>query len=180
MRTGTRGLALIKEFEGLETHAYKDAVGVWTIGYGHTASAGHPTPIPGMVISSDQAEQILRNDLVKFEKRVEKHVRVPLTQDQFDALVSFDFNTGAIDKATLTKRLNNGAYGAVPEELRKWVKAGGKTLKGLVRRRDAECALWSKGSSLPPAPPPPDIPAPEPQDKPPSFWSRLVAFFKGQ
>ncbi|QMV27382.1 glycoside hydrolase family protein [Brucella sp. BO3] len=76
---------------------------------------------------------------------VERLVKVPLTDNQFAALVSFDFNTGALDKSTLLKKLNKGDYAAVPVELMKWVNAGGKKINGLVNRRAAEAGLWAKG-----------------------------------
>jgi hypothetical protein len=88
--------------------------------------------------------KILASDLVKFEDGVDNLVKVPLKQNQFDALVSFAFNVGlgALGKSTLLKKLNAGQYDAVPAELMKWTKAGGKELPGLVRRRRAEAALW--------------------------------------
>lgn len=166
MKTGPRGLALIKQWEGLRLTAYKDAVGIWTIGYGSTGS--HVKP--GLRLTEAEAEALLRKDLARFEKRVNDLVKVPLSQEQFDALVSFDFNTGKLHASTLLKRLNQGEYAAVPSELKRWSKAGGKTLAGLVRRREAEASLWSTA----PVPPAPDIEPIEPQ---PSFWARLLALF---
>lgn len=139
-RINAAGLSLIKSFESLQTKAYKDAVGILTIGYGSTG----PHVKPGMVISAAQADALLLSDLDRFEARVERLVKVALTDNQFAALVSFDFNTGAIDTSTLLKKLNAGNYAAVPTELARWNKAGGRVLNGLTRRRAAEGALWAK------------------------------------
>ncbi|SBW14021.1 putative membrane protein [Brucella sp. 10RB9215] len=144
-RINAAGLSLVKQWEGLRTTAYRDVASVLTIGYGHTSAAGAPKVTPGMTIGGIEAERILKADLAKFEARVERLVKVPLTDNQFAALVSFDFNTGALDKSTLLKKLNKGDYAAVPVELMKWVNAGGKKINGLVNRRAAEAGLWAKG-----------------------------------
>lgn len=139
------GLEHIKRWEGCELVSYKDVGGVWTIGYGHTSAAGIPFVKPAMRINQQEADDILRSDLRKFEERVSRLVKVPLADNQFSALVSFDFNTGALHKSTLLKKLNARDYDAVPHELMKWVNAGGKKVKGLVNRRAAEVGLWAKG-----------------------------------
>ncbi|WP_455476326.1 lysozyme [Bartonella sp. B17] len=146
------GLALIKQWEGLRLHAYKDAVGVWTIGYGHTAQTGKPSVQEGMQITEKQAEILLQEDLKQFEKAVECAVNQFLTDEQFAALVSFCYNVGikAFHNSTLLKKLNEGDYEAVPAELQKWTKAGGKRLQGLVYRRAAEAGLWTKGAYVSP------------------------------
>lgn len=168
MRTSSDGLKLIKEFEGLKLNAYLCPANVWTIGYGHTSAAGSPTVTPDMKISQAQAEHILASDLLKYEVAVERAVTVPLTQNQFDALVSFAFNCGigALQKSSLLKKLNRGEYDAVPAELMKWNKAGGKELAGLTRRRRAEAALWRKIDEKAPVEPEetgirPDAPQPK-------------------
>ena len=187
MRTSDEGLAHIKKWEGLRTKAYQDVAGIWTIGYGHTSAAGGLKVTPGLVISEKQAEEVLRGDLAKFEKRVNSLVKVPISQNQFDTLVSFDFNTGALGSSTLLKKLNAGQYDAVPSELMKWVNAGGKKVQGLVNRRTDEVHLWKKNvenpylpkeykdklSQLPKDEPPKDhVPVtPEPKK---SFWVRLL------
>ena len=144
MKISAKGINLIKEFEGVRLKSYKCPAGVWTLGVGHTSAAGPPEVKPGMEITNAQAMKILANDLVKFEDGVDSLVKVPLKQNQFDALVSFAFNVGlgALGKSTLLRKLNAGQYEAVPAELMKWTKAGGKELPGLVRRRRAEAALW--------------------------------------
>ncbi|CAM1656292.1 Glycoside hydrolase [Bartonella choladocola] len=142
------GLEKLKQWEGLETEAYRDAGGVWTIGYGHTAAAGTPVPHVGMVITEAEAESILLKDLAQYEAAVENNVNVKLNDNEFAALVSFSFNVGinAFKKSTLLKKLNSGNYEAVPSELMKWVKAGGKKVQGLVNRRRAEGYLWMEGA----------------------------------
>lgn len=145
-RINAAGLAHIMQWEGCELTAYKDVAGVLTIGYGHTSAAGIPHVKAGMRISQKEAEDILRADLGKFEERVQRLVKVPLTDNQHAVLVSFDFNTGKLHSSTLLKKLNAGDYDAVPAELMKWVNAGGKRVKGLVNRRAAEAGLWAKGA----------------------------------
>jgi lysozyme len=138
------GKDMIKEFEGLRLKAYQDSVGVWTIGYGHTATAK-----PGMEITEAQADALLTKDLAWAESAVLKLVTVPLTDNQFAALVSFVFNlgAGALEESTLL-RLLNARFAGVAAEFSKWVFAGGRILPGLVRRREAEAKLFSSGSDL--------------------------------
>jgi lysozyme len=143
MRVSVAGLALIRKFEGLRTTAYRDAARVLTIGYGHTSKAGPPLVHEGMTITPREADMILSRDVRKFEERVNKAVKVPLNQAQFDALVSFVFNTGRLEDTTLLAFLNRGNYAAVPAQMMQWTRAGGKTLQGLVNRRAAEAAKWS-------------------------------------
>ena len=142
------GLAKLKQWEGLKTKAYKDAGGVWTIGYGHTAMAGSPQPYQGQVITAVEAESILLKDLTQYEAAIENNVNVKLNDNQFAALVSFAFNVGihAFKNSTLLKKLNQGNFDAVPTELMKWTKAGGKKIQGLVNRRRAEGYLWMEGA----------------------------------
>ncbi|WP_273760417.1 lysozyme [Bartonella sp. ML70XJBT.G] len=142
------GFTLIKQWEGLHLHAYQDAVGVWTIGYGHTDQVGEPLVLEGMQITVAEAETLLQKDLAQFEKTVQEMVEKSLNDEQFAALVSFCYNVGieAFCNSALLKKLNKGDYEAVPAELQKWVKAGGKRLQGLVHRRAAEAGLWAKGA----------------------------------
>lgn len=139
MRTSQRGLSLIKSFEGLRLQAYQDAVGVWTIGYGTTRGVN-----AGMKISKEQAERMLLNDVQRFEPEIERLVGVPLSQNQWDALVSFTYNLGSanLESSTLLRKLNAGDYAGAAEQFPRWSKAGGKVLAGLVRRRAAEQALF--------------------------------------
>ncbi|HEY9887372.1 MAG TPA: lysozyme [Candidatus Obscuribacterales bacterium] len=143
-RINSDGLVIVKRCEGLELEAYQDSVGVWTIGYGHTAAAGPPTVSPGQRITEAEAENILKQDLGLFENGVRNLVKVPVNSDQFSALVSFSFNLGlgALGDSTLLRKLNAGDYQGAADEFPRWVKAGGQTLPGLVKRRNAERALF--------------------------------------
>lgn len=140
----------LKQWEGCRLTAYCDSGGVWTIGYGHTG----PEVKQGMQITQQQAEALLAADLVRFERCVDAGVRVPLTDNQFGALVSFAFNVGieAFKRSTLVRKLNDGDYNAVPSELARWVNAGGRRLQGLVNRRAAEAGLWVTGAFVALAP----------------------------
>ena len=140
VNTSENGIELIKSFEGRRLVAYQDSVGVWTIGYGHTKTAHEDK-----LIIKSTADRLLAEDLVEFEKYVEKYVTVSLTQNQFDALVSWTFNLGPgnLKESTMLKKLNQGLYEEVPDEMRRWNKAGGEVLEGLVRRREAEAALFN-------------------------------------
>ena len=140
MTISKAGLTLIKRHEGLRLRADYCAAGVLTIGYGSTGAHVKPR----LVISEAEADALLLQDVARFEAGVLNAVKVPLTQGQFDALVSFAFNCGigALQKSTLLRKLNAGNYDAVPAELMKWTRAGGKVLPGLVRRRREEAALW--------------------------------------
>lgn len=138
------GLRIIKHFEGLELTAYRDPVGIWTIGYGHTSEAGPPTVYQGLRITAAEAEEILRRDLGIFERGVQNAVLVPLNGNQFSALVSFAFNVGvgALERSTLLAVLNERDYAGAADQLLRWVTDGVRPLPGLVRRRDAERALF--------------------------------------
>ena len=133
------GLELIKRWEGLRTNAYKCPAGVWTIGYGHTKSVK-----PGMMISHMEAERLLLEDVKVYQGAVRRLVRVPLTQGQFDALVSFAFNCGvsALQRSNLLKYLNQGRYNTAKLEFGRWVYANKKKLSGLVNRRKDEVKLF--------------------------------------
>ena len=185
MKTSDRGIALIKAHEGLRLEAYPDPAHGWkvgTIGYGHTSAAGPPKVERGMKITEAGADAILRQDLAKFERYVLDAVKVPLNQNEFDALVSFTFNLGPgnLRSSTLLRKLNAGDRAGAADEFGKWVKAGGKTLPGLVKRREAERALF-RAPMVDPRPPTPkpvpvvDTIAPDERDiLHPAFF--LVAF----
>jgi lysozyme len=144
MKTSAKGVAFIAAHEGIVTKAYRDAAGVWTIGVGHTAAAGGLKPVQGMVITRGQALEILASDLPKFETRVD--TAMPgIPQTVHDGSTSFDFNTGAIHKATWVKNYMAGNLAAARASLLTWNKAGGKTLAGLVRRRADEQRLIFDG-----------------------------------
>ncbi|MDR6757192.1 GH24 family phage-related lysozyme (muramidase) [Mycoplana sp. BE70] len=140
------GLDLIKQFEGLRTTAYLCPANVPTIGYGSTKGLTR-ADVGKKKITTAQAETLLRADLVRFEKAVSSLVKVPLTDNQFAALVSWTFNLGEgnLGKSTLLKRINAKAPVAqIEASWMQWVNAGGKRLQGLVNRRAAEMALYKK------------------------------------
>ena len=132
MNISNEGLSLIKKFEGCELDSYKCAAGVWTIGYGSTHGIEK-----GMSISKSRAEELLLEDIAQFEDIVDKAVSVNLSQNQYDALVSWTFNLGGgnLNSSTMLKVLNAGDYENVPEQIKRWNNANGKVLEGLIRRR---------------------------------------------
>jgi len=144
MKINKAGINLIKKYEGFRSHAYRDAVGVWTIGYGHTSRAGNPYVSRGLKISRQQGETILARDVEKFARDIQPLIKVKLNENQFSALVSFAYNVGVggFKKSSVLKRVNAGQFEAVPHRLSLWVKAGGRTLRGLVARRAAEADLF--------------------------------------
>ena len=183
MKTSDRGLALIKRHEGLRLDAYKCPAGIWTIGYGHTAAAGVPSVHAGLAITRADAEAILRRDLVQYEGAVAQHVKTPLLQGQFDALVSLCFNIGigAFAKSSIVRFINAGQMDKVPAQFMRWTRGGGRELPGLVRRRRDEVALWRALSEegepdgvdsrkTPEEPPPGTPPA-----KSTTIWAQIAA-----
>ena len=139
MNISEEGLALLKKFEGCELKAYQDSVGVWTIGYGHTKEVKE-----GDQINKDEAEHLLAEEMPEYEGYINDMVEVPLDQCQFDALVCWVYNLGPTNfrSSTLLTVLNQERYNDVPREIKRWNKAGGEILKGLVRRREAEAFLF--------------------------------------
>lgn len=145
MKTGSNGISLIKQFEGCRLNAYPDpATGgaPWTIGYGHTGNDVRP----GMVWTQVQADSALISDLAQCERAISRLVKVTLTQNQFDAIVSFVFNVGSgnLQSSTLLRKLNSGDYRGAAEEFPRWNKAAGKVMAGLTKRRAAERELFLK------------------------------------
>lgn len=135
------GLNLIKRFEGFSRTVYFCPAGYPTIGYGHVVKP-HEDFSNG--ITEGQAEGLLRQDAVIAERAVLRLINVPLTDGQFDALVSFAYNLGggALQRSTLRRKINREEHDEVPEQLMRWVWAGGRKLKGLVRRREAESKIY--------------------------------------
>lgn len=153
MKTSAEGRELIEAFEGLMRTipgrpgfytTYYDSVGVLTIGYGHTNLGNIPPHItPGMVLSRDECDQALGNDLASFERDVERIMAGhPLRQYEFDALVSFDFNTGSLGRSSIDDKLKRGDTKGAMATLLQYDHAGGKKLAGLTRRRKAERLLF--------------------------------------
>lgn len=148
MKTSSQGLNLIKHHEGFRSKAYKDVAGKWTIGYGHLILP-HELELITTELTHEQATDILRIDVRDAERSVQRLIRVGLEQHEFDALVSFTFNLGggALQASTLRRLLNeNDRVGAAAQFLR-WVYAGGKKWKGLVRRREDERDLFLGNST---------------------------------
>lgn len=139
MRINQEGINLIKSFEGCKLQAYKDIVGIWTIGYGHTG----PEVIQGLSWTQEQADNALVKDLTKFENGVNA-LAPNLNANEFSALVVFSYNVGlgALGKSTLLKKLLAGDKVGAADEFLRWNKAGGKEVAGLTRRRIAERALF--------------------------------------
>lgn len=145
-KISANGVNLIKRFEGLRLEAYlDDGYKIPTIGYGTTRINNRTVPM-GLTISEAQAEKYLKDDLEKFEKIVNEQVGVSLTQNQFDALVSFTYNLGGhnLASSTLLKKLNSGDYEGAANEFSRWVFANGIKLRGLERRRKAEKEMFLK------------------------------------
>jgi len=147
-KTGKAGIEMIKTFEGFRSAPYKCSAGVPTIGYGATFyPGGKKVTMTDPSITEEKAVELLANMLVSFEKYVDSYCRDDINQNQFDALVSFAYNLGPsnLKSSTLLKKVNaNPEDETITAEFMKWVKAGGKTLKGLVRRREAESQLYFK------------------------------------
>lgn len=176
-------LSLIKRWEGCKLTAYKDIVGVWTIGYGHTAAAGAPSPKAGMKITQAEADEILKRDLEKYIDAVDAAVKIKINENQRGAMVSLCYNIGpgAFSKSTLVKKLNAGDINGAAEAFLSWKKAGGRVVQGLVNRRNDEKKLFLTPEVLPLAPvaePAPEVAASQ------SFLaiiiSLLTAMFKGK
>ena len=152
MRLSRDGAAFIARFEGCILKLYDDPAGHCTIGIGHLVHHGRCNGSEPAEfrrgITKERAFELLQQDAGTVAAAIRRYVKVPLNQQQFDALCSFGFNcgAGAIKTSTLTRRLNAGEYAAVPSELARWVKAGGQTLPGLVRRRQAEGKLFAHGA----------------------------------
>ena len=139
MRVSDSGIDLIRNFEGLRLHSYDDGGGVWTIGYGSTSGV-----TPGMTIDEAEATRLLKSDLMTAEQCVDEAVEVEVTQNQFDALVSFVFNVGcrAFQNSTLLKLLNGGNAEAAAKQFARWNKDNQKILAGLTKRRASEAELF--------------------------------------
>ena len=133
-----KGLNLIKKFEGCRLKAYRCPAGVLTIGYGHTKGVK-----AGQVITQAQAEELLRKDIVNFCKKVDKYDKIyHFNENEYNALLSFVFNIGNLNQLTANGTRSKKVIG---EKMKLYTKSGGKTLNGLVRRRNEEYALYTKG-----------------------------------
>ena len=144
MQISQEGIALIKKFEGCELEAYKCAAGVWTIGYGSTKGVEE-----GNTITQEDADNLLLEEMHEYEGYINDMVTVDLKQNEFDSLVSWVFNLGPsnLSSSTLLSRLNNKVWDDVPNQIKRWNKAGGQVLEGLERRRLAESMLFEGNSA---------------------------------
>ena len=155
METSEPGLELLKQWEGFKLNVYKDSAGLATIGVGHLITKSELSSgnivINGVAVkyagglTDQQVLDLLSQDVKPAEQSVNNGVKVPLNQNQFDALVSFTFNVGggAFASSTLLKVLNQKQYTEVPNQLLRWTRAGGKVVQGLVNRRQNEIKLWN-------------------------------------
>jgi lysozyme len=141
MQFSTAGMELLKRSEGFRNRVYKDVAGFPTIGYGHRLL--HSDSFPNG-IDEPQAANLLAGDIREAEQAVQRLVKVPLTQGQFDALVDFCFNLGAarLSGSSLLQQLNKGRYDDAAEQLLRWDHAGGVEYPALKARREAEAGLW--------------------------------------
>jgi lysozyme len=183
MTINQAGLDLIKEFEGFRAEAYRDPVGVWTIGYGTTAAADVGIePKAGMKISKADAEMYLSRAINKFAAQVDPKIRAPINENERAAFLSLAYNIGpgAFARSSALRKFNEGDKAGAASAILLWNKAGGKVLAGLVRRREAEKALFLKPATTSheaPPPPAPSTPAPAPQPRPAGFVRALAAIF---
>ena len=156
MQLSEEGRALLRELEGCEREPYQDAAGLWTCGVGHCLTKDELSS--GKIVCGDttirwkdgpltdeEIDRLLSEDASWSEACIEACIRVQLTQNQYDALVIFAYNIGshAFRESTLCRLLNQGDYAAVPEQMRRWTRAGGRVVEGLKRRREREIQLWN-------------------------------------
>ena len=139
MNLNKNGENLIKNFEGCRLKAYKCTAGVWTIGYGHTGNVRKDD-----IITQEEADELFKRDIKVHEDNVKRLVKVPLTQGQFNALVSFEYNVGygAFANSTLLKLLNAQNYDSAAKQFIRWVFIGDSVSEGLLRRRRAETEMF--------------------------------------
>ena len=139
LKTSQEGISLIKSFEGCELTAYRCSANVPIIGFGHTAGVSD-----GDTCTQEEAETMLAEDLEEFEDYVKNYVESELQQNEFDALVAWTYNLGPknLSESTLLKELNAGNLEEVPRQMKRWNRAGGEVLDGLIRRREAESRLF--------------------------------------
>ena len=146
MKTSQRGVAFIKAAEGFRAEKYLDAAGKETVGFGHMVRPSERFDSP---VTEAEAEAILARDLDDAEADITRLVKVPLTQGQLDALVSFAFNLGAdkIHGSTVLRIVNERNHLYVPAELMRWIHVGGRPLKGLALRRLGEATMYLEGTT---------------------------------
>ena len=145
LRTSSIGISLIKKYEGWSPTAYRCPSGHLTCCWGHLIRKSEMIEFKNRTFTKEEGTEVLKKDLIREENGVKRLVKVPLTQNEFDALVSWTFNLGIgnLASSTLLKTLNRGHKNLVTQQIKRWVYAGGRRLKGLVRRRQAEIQLWN-------------------------------------
>lgn len=180
MKLSPAGAQLIQEFEGLFLNAYKDPIGVVTIGWGHT-NVDPPYFKMGDKWTKAQCLNVFYTDMVRYEDGVKRLVKVPLSQNQFDALVSFTYNCGEgnLGKSSLLRKVNNRDFEGAANSFADWNKAGGRVLAGLTRRRAAEALMFRSFS--PTVSPQADEPSVQGVDTPstPSIFKSKIAATAG-
>ncbi len=174
MKMSEQGINALIAREGCVLTAYKDTQGVWTIGVGHTSMAGNPIVTPGMKITQAEAEAVLAKDLVKYEQVIEKALRVPVEQNEFDALVSICFNVGPrFADSTCIRKLNNKDRAGAASAIMLWSKP--PEIVGRRRSEQRQFLTPYKSTVVRPVP----APAPKPAAEPARSWlSVLLSIFK--
>jgi lysozyme len=145
MKTSQRGIELIKHFEGVRSRPYRCAAGLFTVGVGHLIGDGKSLPESwNRTFSKEEIDALLIRDLNRFERGIRMYIKVPLRQCEYDSLCSFAFNLGlgTLQRSTLRQKINRGDKEGAAKELLKYCRAGGKIIKGLQRRREAEYQMF--------------------------------------
>ena len=145
MKLSAEGINLIKRFEGVRNRAYRDCVGLWTIGVGHLIGDGKSLPDSwNRTFTEEEINALLIRDLSRFERGIRMYIKVPLRQCEYDSLCSFAFNLGlgTLQQSTLRQKINRGDKEGAAKEILKYCRAGGKIIKGLQRRREAEYKMF--------------------------------------
>jgi lysozyme len=145
MKTSQRGIDLIKYFEGVRYRPYRCAAGLWTVGVGHLIGNGKSLPPEyNRTFTKEEVDALLIRDLTRFERGIGMYIKVPLRQSEFDALCSFSFNLGlgTLQRSTLRQKINRFDKKGAAENLLKYCRAGGKIIKGLQTRRQAEYKMF--------------------------------------
>ena len=149
MKTSNEGLQLIRKYEGCKLKPYLCPAGYWTVGYGHVIGNGKTKP-EKQLYTQGEINELLRTDLARFEQGVLRYCPVPLTQFEFDSLVSFSFNLGlgVLQRSTLRRKILRQDKQAAARNILKYNKAGGRVLKGLTRRREAEYRMFTNTNAI--------------------------------
>ena len=145
MKISDAGIRLIKRFEGVRNRPYRDCVGLWTVGVGHLIGDGKSLPESwNRTFTKEEIDALLIRDISRFERGVRMYIKVPLRQSEFDALCSFSFNLGlgTLQRSTLRQKINRNDKEGAAKEILKYCRAGGKIVKGLQRRREAEYQMF--------------------------------------